>query len=413
MMDGVEMFNHEQLFASALMISEPLYVKNVDFDPAVGELHIHIDFRKGSKFKCPICGDSGLKVHDTIEKTWRHLNFFQYKAFLHFRTPRIDCPKDGVHLTHVPWASPESGFTMLFEALVLQLAQCMPMGRIAELMDEHDTRLWRVLKRHVDAAREEADYSEIQSVGIDETSSKRRHTYVSLFVDMEKSQVVHVAEGKDSETLKSFKDMLIKREIKPTQVQKICADMSPAFRKGVQNQFPWADLTFDKFHVIKLMNEALDKVRRLEQKNQIVLKNSRYLWLYNPNNLNQSQSEKLAGLSSMHLKTARAYRIKLALQDIYSNASDKTTAMILLKDWHSWASRSRLTPITEFARTVKNNWAGILNYFDSKLTNGILEGMNSIVQSARNRARGYRNVNNFITMIFLLGGKLKLGIHLT
>lgn len=407
MMGGVEMFNHEQLFASALMINEPLFVKNVDFDPAKGELHIHIDFRKGSKFKCPICGDKGLNVHDTIDKTWRHLNFFQYKAFLHFRTPRINCPKDGIHMTHVPWASPESGFTMLFEALVLQLAQCMPMGRIAKLMGEHDTRLWRILKRHIDAARQKADYSEIQSVGIDETSSKRRHTYVSLFVDMDKAQVVHVAEGKDSETLKSFKDMLVQRKIKPMQIQKICADMSPAFRKGIQKQFPWADLTFDKFHVIKLMNEALDKVRRLEQKDQPVLKNSRYLWLYNPNNLNENQSGKLSGLSSMHLKTARAYRIKLALQDLYSNAPDKMTAMLLLKDWHSWASRSRLTPITEFARTVKNNWAGILNYFDSKLTNGILEGMNSIVQSARNRARGYRNINNFIAMIFLLGGKLK------
>lgn len=411
MTGGVDMINHEQLFATALQISEPLYVKNVDFDPAEGELHIHIDFRKGSKFKCPICGQECLSVHDSVEKTWRHLNFFQYKAFLHFRTPRIDCPEDGVRMTSVPWASPSSGFTMLFEALVLQLAQCMPMGRIAEVLGEHDTRLWRIVHRHVNAARQQADYSGIQSVGIDETSSKRRHTYVSLFVDMDKSQVVHVAEGKDSETVKSFKDMLVSREIKPTQIQNICADMSPAFRKGIKEEFPWADLTFDKFHVIKLMNEALDKVRRNEQKDQTALKSSRYLWLYNPKNLSEKQSVKLSGLSSMNLKTARAYRLKLALQDVYNNASDKTNAMMLLKGWYNWASRSRLTPITEFARTVKNNWAGILNYFDSKLTNGILEGMNSIVQSARNRARGYRNVNNFIAMIFLLGGKLKLEIH--
>lgn len=265
------MINHEQLFATALQISEPLYVKNVDFDPAEGELHIHIDFRKGSKFKCPICGQECLSVHDTVEKTWRHLNFFQYKAFLHFRAPRIDCPKDGVRMTSVPWASPGSGFTMLFEAFVLQLAQCMPMGRIAEVLSEHDTRLWRIVHRHINAARQKADYSGIQSVGIDETSSKRRHTYVSLFVDMDKSQVVHVAEGKDSETVKSFKDMLLSREIKPTQIRNICADMSPAFRKGIQKEFPWADITFDKFHVIKLMNEALDKVRRNEQKKKVFL----------------------------------------------------------------------------------------------------------------------------------------------
>lgn len=404
------MFNHEQLFAAALQITEPLYVKSVDFDLSEGELHIHIDFRKGSKFKCPVCGQDGLDVHDTVEKTWRHLNFFQYKAFLHLRTPRTDCPKDGVRMTTVPWASSGSGFTLLFEALVLQLAQCMPMGRIAQVLGEHDTRLWRIVQRHVDAARKAADYSGIKSVGIDETSSKRRHTYVSLFVDMDKIQVVHVTEGKDAETVKSFKTMLKNREIPPTQIENICADMSPAFRSGIQENFPWANLTFDKFHVIKLMNEALDKVRRLEQKEQSVLKYSRYLWLYNPNNLNESQSEKLEGLNTMNLKTGRAYRIKLALQDVYNTATDKASAMPLLMRWYNWACRCRLAPVTAFAKSVRNNWAGILNYFDSKLTNGILEGINSIVQSARNRARGYRNVNTFITMIYLLGGKLKLEI---
>ena len=227
---------------------------------------------------------------------------------------------------------------------------------------------------------------------------------------MDKIQVVHVTEGKDAETVKSFKTMLKNREIPPTQIENICADMSPAFRSGIQENFPWANLTFDKFHVIKLMNEALDKVRRLEQKEQSVLKYSRYLWLYNPNNLNESQSEKLEGLNTMNLKTGRAYRIKLALQDVYNTATDKASAMPLLMRWYNWACRCRLAPVTAFAKSVRNNWAGILNYFDSKLTNGILEGINSIVQSARNRARGYRNVNTFITMIYLLGGKLKLEI---
>lgn len=404
------MFNHEQLFASALQINEPMYVKKVDFDLNEGELHIYIDFRKGAKFKCAVCEQEGLNVHDTVEKTWRHLNFFQYKAFLHFRTPRTDCPKDGVHMTAVPWAPSGSGFTLLFEALVLQLAQCMPMGRIAQVLGEYDTRLWRIVQRHVAAARRAADYSGIKSVGIDETSSKRRHSYVSLFVDMEKAQVVHVTEGKDSETVKSFKMMLEDRTIPPTQIKNICADMSPAFRSGIQESFPWADLTFDKFHVIKLMNEALDKVRRMEQKEQSVLKSSRYLWLYNPNKLSDSQAQKLAGLNSMNLKTARAYRIKLSLQDVYANSSDKASAMTLLTQWYNWAWRSRLAPVTAFAKTVKKNWTGILNYFDSKLTNGVLEGLNSIVQSARNRARGYRNVNTFITMIYLLGGKLEMEI---
>ena len=404
------MFDQAQLFAAALQITEPLYVETLDFKPIEGELHIHLNFRKGSKFKCPDCGEEHLNVHDTLEKTWRHLNFFQYKAYIHYRTPRVNCPKHGVRLVNVPWADPKTGFTMLFEALVMQFATAMAVNRIAQMVDEHDTRIWRIINRHVDRARSKADYSEVEAIGIDETSSKKHHKYVTLFVDMPETRVIHVCEGKDSDTLQSFKTMLNDRNINPVQIKKISADMSPAFQKGVKDHFGWAQVTFDKFHVIKMMNEAVDKVRREEYITENVLKYSRYIWLRNPGNLTTNQAEKLKSLSKLNLKTGRAYRIKLALQDVYANATDKNRAMQLLNNWYKWASRSKLKPITEFAKTVKKNWSGILNYFDSKLTNGILESVNSIVQAARNRARGYRNINTFITMIFLLGGKLKLEI---
>ena len=405
------MFNQEKLFTAALMLQEPLYVENIHFDATLGELHIYINFRKGAKFKCPECGAENLSVHDTVDKVWRHLNFFQYKAFIHFRTPRTECPEHGVRMVRVPWSAPGSGFTLLFEALVLQLAQVMPMKQVAELLGEHDTLLWRILNRYVDEAREAADYSQITKVGIDETSYRRRHSYVTLFVDMVKTQVVHVVEGKDAGTITSFRRMLQSKSIKPTQITDFSADMSVPFRRGLQYEFPWANVTYDKFHVIKLMNEALDKVRRQEQSEESILKHSRYLWLSNAKNLKASQKEKLMGLSQMNLKTARAYRLKLALQEVYLQSNDKTEAMRLMSEWYRWAVRSRLEPIKEFAKTVKSNWAGILNYFDSKLTNAVLESINSIVQSARNRARGYRNVKTFTTMIYLLGGRLNLEIR--
>ena len=405
------MLNHEKLFTAALQLQDPLYVENVTFDEAVGELHIYINFVKGSKFKCAECGAEDLNVHDTVDKVWRHLNFFQYKAYIHFRTPRTICPEHGVRMVQVPWATPGSGFTLLFEALVLQLSQVMPMKQVSELLGEHDTLLWRILNRYVDDAKATADYSKITKVGIDETSYRRRHSYVTLFVDMEKTQVVHVAEGKDSGTITSFRRMLQSKSIKPTQITDFSADMSIPFRKGLQNEFSWANITFDKFHVIKLMNEALDKVRRQEQSEESILKHSRYLWLSNVKNLKASQQEKLMGLSRMNLKTARAYRLKLALQEVYLQATDKADAIRLLSEWYRWAVRSRLGPIKEFSKTVKANWAGILNYFDSKLTNAVLESINSIVQSARNRARGYRNVKTFTTMIYLLGGRLNLEIR--
>jgi transposase len=405
------MFNHESLFSAALMIQEPLYVKEVEFNKDKGELHIYVDFRKGSKFKCSICGADGLDVHDTIEKTWRHLNFFQYKAYIHYRNPRSNCPDHGVHLVEAPWGTSGTGFTLLFEALVMQLAMSMPVSKIADLVDEHDTKIWRIIQRHVNLAHLIADYSDMKRVGIDETSSKRGHKYVTLFVDMDASKVVYVAEGKDSETISEFKENLPYHNCNPQKIETISADMSPAFKKGIDKNFPWADVTFDKFHIMKLMNEAVDKVRKIEQKTVPELRSTKYLWLYNPEKLSEEKATKLESLKAANIKTAKVYQMKLTLQDIYATASDRIVAMQMLDKWYKWAVRCRLEPVKEFAKTIKNNWSGVINYFDSRLTNAVLEGINSIIQAARARAKGYRNTRNFITMIYLLAGKLTYNFH--
>lgn len=406
------MVHHEQLFTAALQLQEPFFVRSTDFSLETGELHLYLDFRIGARFACPVCKETGKPVHDTEDKVWRHLNFFQYKAFIHCRTPRVSCEEHGVRLIEVPWAAPGSGFTLLFEALVLELAKTMPVSKMAMILQENDTRIWRIIRRYVDNARKEADYATIHAVGVDETSSRKGHNYVTIFVDLDKNQVVHVVPGKDAATIHSFKGMLDESGIPPEQVTEVCTDMSIPFKKGIREAFPWAAVTYDKFHVIKSMNDALDKVRRREQKEDSALKHSRYLWLRNPGNLKPSQQSALADLTKLNLKTVRAYRIKLALQDVYSMAPDRESGEAMLRKWYNWAVRSRIEEVHDFADLVKNNWDGILNYFNGRLTSGIMESINSVVQSARNRARGYRNVENFITMIYLLGGKLDMEFHI-
>lgn len=398
---------HEMLFAAALNIKEPLYIKEVNFNEKTGEpeLHIYIDFKKGAKFACKECSKTGLSVHDTVDKEWRHLNFFQYKCFIHFRTPRIDCPDHGVLLAEPPWAG-VGGFTLLMDAIIMQLAKYMAVKQIADLLDEYDTKIWRIIHQYVQDAYDKEDFSAVEHVGIDETSSKRRHNYVTLFVDMNEKRVLYATPGKSAETIKLFKEELPCHNGDPKKIKQICSDLSPAFISGIKTNFPKVDITFDKFHVVKLMNEAVDKTRRLEQKENFILNKSKYLWLSNPKNLKEKQQEQLIALNAMNLKTGRAYRIKLSLQEIYETATDRVDATIRMGKWYRWATRSRIEPVKEFAKTVKENWNGILNYFDSKLTNGILEGINSQVQNARNRARGYRNVNNFIDIIYVLAGKL-------
>ena len=182
-------FNQEQLFTMALGLEKPWYVSRIEFDPSEQRIDLYLDFKRGSKFCCPGCGKE-TPVYDSEEHTWRHLNFFQYKAYLHARQPRTNCPDCGVLTVQVPWARPKSDFTLLFEALILTLARQMPVLAIAKLVGEHDTRLWRVLRAYVDKARAEADFSGVTDIGVDETSCRKGHHYISLFVDVKQSRVL-------------------------------------------------------------------------------------------------------------------------------------------------------------------------------------------------------------------------------
>jgi transposase len=398
----------KELFRLALGIAEPIYINEIMFDSAAGELHIHMDFRRGGKFACSQCGAESLPVYDTADKTWRHLNFWQYKTYIHMRTPRTQCPGCGQRLWVPPWGREQSGFTMLFEAFVMALAKEMPISRIGELVGEHDTRIWRIVRFHVNRAHGKKNYANVTKVGCDETSSRKGHNYVTVFADMDSGQVMFVTKGKDSGTVKAFAEELPKHEARPEQIKEVTIDMSPAFISGVAEHLGEANITFDKFHVIQALNKAQDEVRRTEQKHNPLLTGSRYVWLKNPENLSAKQKEQLETLRYENLKTAKVYQMKLTFQDIYRSIDEPEAAEEAIKKWLSWAVRSRLEPIKRFAKTVKNHFPGIMRYFTSGLTSGAMEGINSRIQEIKRRARGFRNIDNFITMIYLEAAGLDL-----
>ena len=396
-----------ELFQLALGLTSPWYVVSCEFDLDKRRLDVEIDFPRGSVFACPSCGREGCGAYDTERHEWRHLNFFQHEAYLTARVPRVNCGDCGVKTVEVPWARSGSGFTLLFEALIMMMAKAMPVKSIADIVKEHDTRLWRVLNHYVHESRQGADFSAVTEVGVDETSSKRGHNYVSLFVDMKSSQVLFATEGKDASTLERFKTDLEAHHGDPSNIREVCCDMSPAFISGVEKHFPEACLTFDKFHVLKILNEAVDEVRRQEQQSRPELKRTRYIWLKNPENLKENQATTLETLQvkKLNLKTARAYHIRLNFQEFWNQPLQE--AETFLKKWYFWATHSRLEPIKEAAYTMKRHWDGILRWFTSKINNGILEGINSLIQAAKAKARGYRTIKNLITIIYLIGGKLE------
>jgi transposase len=292
----------------------------------------------------------------------------------------------------------------------MTLAKAMPVKTLASFVNEHDTRLWRIIHHYVDKGRSEADHSSVKCVGFDETSSRRGHDYVSLFVDLEGPRVLFATEGKDSSTVERFKQDLIEHGGCERNIEQMCCDMSPAFIRGARVQFPETELTFDKFHIMKIVNDAVDEVRKQEQKERPELAKSRYIWLKNPANLKQSQTLALENLTvkKLNLKTSRAYHIRLNFQELFKQPSQE--AEDFLKKWYFWATHSRLEPIKEAAYTIKRHWNGVLQWFKSQINNGILEGINSLIQAAKARARGYRTKENLIAMIYLIGGKLNFGL---
>ena len=174
------------MFGAALGLAPPWQVTSVEFDELGGRLEIRLDFPRGSRFACPHegCKEASCPVHDTVDKTWRHLDFFEHQAYLIARVPRVDCPEHGVHLVAVPWSRPGSGFTLLMEMAMLTFAKQMPIAPLAAMAREHDTRVRRVIEHHVNVARAGLDFSGVTQVGCDETSARRGQDYVSLFMDL-------------------------------------------------------------------------------------------------------------------------------------------------------------------------------------------------------------------------------------
>lgn len=396
-------FNSEELFTKALQLEEPWYIEKVEFKNE--ELHMYIAFKKGFKFKNK--ENNEITAYDTISKVWRHLNFFQYKAYIHCDVPRIK-NSNGINMVEVPWSRANSGFTMLFESFVIELSKIMSVKAIARIVKEYDTRIWRILEYYVSKAREKIDYSEVTKIGIDETSVSG-HNYITIGVDLDKSRVISITEGKDANTVDRIAEDIETHRCKKEQIKITTSDMSPAFTIGIKKNFKNAINVYDKFHVMKTINEALDKVRKREVNKNEILKNSKYLFLKNKSKLKEEQQEKLEKLlDSEYLETSIVYKYKLQFQDIYNSIITKEEAKERIKIWIKEASNTKIKELRKLAKTIGMRIENILNYFEYRITNATLEGINSIIQLAKSRARGFKNIENFKTIIYLTSGKLDI-----
>jgi len=401
------MMGAEEAFVEALGLKPPWLLERVSFDKKDGELTLWVNFEEKAAWQCPACGAS-CHAYDSKRKTWRHLDFFQFRTKVYARCPRVECGSCGaVRNVEVPWAQ-RPGFTLEFESRVMSLASDLPMATLAEHLGETDNRLWRLVSNRVAMAREQLDFSKVTAIGIDETATRRGHNYITLFVDLHSSCVLFATSGKDASTIARFIEDFRRHGGDPAQITDVCIDMSVAYQAGVAEFLPEAEITFDRFHLMKLMSTAIDEVRREEQREHGGLKRTRYWWLKNASNLSASQRRGVEGLSKQYQRMGRAYRLKETFADVWRQHADDMETW--LRSWYAWAIRCRIDPIREVAKTVKRHWDGIVQWGISRLANGVLEGINSLVQAAKAKARGYRSDDRMITMSYLVAGNLDYGL---
>lgn len=399
--------NSDTLFAMALGLQAPWSITKVDFAHEPGsahQLHLHIGYASGSKFK----DEAGIDcpVHDRVQRKWQHLNFFEHHCMLHCDIPRITTSKGTVRNANVPWAREGSGFTLLFEAFALALIEReMPVNRVAQILGVNAQRIWTVFNHWVGQARLRDDPSTITRLGVDETSSKKGHSYVTLGVDLDGARVIHVCEGKGRDTMASIMRHLKSKDVPAEQIEHLSMDLSPSFISGAKKFFTKAQITFDRFHVVKLLNEAMNKVRMDERKEHAALKNHKYTFLTNKANLSPKKRQSLEDMITLYPTLGAAYRLKELFNDLWS-MPDKQSANAFLQDWCAQVEQAKIPAFQKFANTVRSHWSGIVAFVETNITNAILESINSKIQLAKRRARGFRNINNYINMIHFLCGKL-------
>jgi len=397
--------NSTILFQLALGLSDPWCVTAVRFEETLEnkrELHIDIDFKRGSKF--PADDGTMLTAYDTVERQWEHLNFFEHRCLIHARVPRIRF-NNKTQVVTVPWARKNSGFTLLFEAFAMLLIENeMPVSKAAGTLGVNPPRIWTVFSHWVDQALAHDQIPQIESIGFDETSSKKGHNYVTTAVDMKTRRVLFAAEGKNADTIKQTTEYLESKDVDCTKITNVCIDMSPAFICGCSEHIPNAAITFDKFHVVKEVNSAMDELRRLERRGNNLLKGHKYLFL--KGKVSSAEFNERELLMEYYPKLGEGYRLKEMLTEFW-DIQDREEAEGYLTFWCDMVKESRIQPFIRVANMIKAHWSGVVNYIESRITNGILEGINSKIQLAKKRARGFRKVSNFIRMIYFTCGKLK------
>jgi transposase len=396
-----------EFFSRALGLEEPWRVADVEMELEAGRVVIVVECRCGTTW----ADESGaLPVHGYEQRLWRHLDTMQFETFIRARVPRVRYADGHTEMVRVPWAQERSRWSLLFESFALRVLQnARSVSRGCELLRLDWSSAQRIMERGVERGLERRRLEGLRHVGMDEKSFRKGQDYISTLVELdpEAPRVLEVVEGRDTEAAVTLLETLPPEA--RGSIEAAAIDMSAAYAAALARVLPEAAVVHDRFHVSKLLGEAVDKVRRGENasllsKGDASLKGTRYLWLYHPGELSEPRFAELEELLELrHLQTARAYYHRIRFMDFWSQDSIEAGQRFFTRWWHE-TQRSGLAAIKKVAATLRAHLAGLLTYFRHRITNAMSEAFNSTIQSVKASARGFRNFEHYrIRILFFLG----------
>jgi transposase len=398
-------------YAKLLGLEEPWRITGVDLRLEESKVEIALEHSVGQQVKCPECGGKCAIADHAPVRRWRHLDTMQFTTELVARIPRADCPGCGVKTIAVPWADKSSRFTLMFEAFAIKVIDaCGTVSKAAGLLGLDWDAVQRIMARGVERGLERRALEDVEYVGMDEKSFRRGHRYITLLNDIGKGRVLEVVEGRKETSADALWDGL--GEDVRGGIKAVAIDMWEAFINSAKKNVPGADVVHDRYHVSAHLGKALNSIRSKEHRELTAqgddsLKGSKFLWLFNVDNLTEEKWRRFEPLLELDLRSAEAWALKENMRWFwgYKHAGN---AKKFFDKWYGEVVAFGEAAMVKVANMLKSHLPDVLNYFRHRITNAVSEGLNSKIQSIKSAARGFRGFANYRTRILFFCGKLDM-----
>lgn len=400
----------QELYAKILGIEPPWYVDRVELELKDGRIDVFLQHAPETRWPCPQCGQPCSVYDHQPARQWRHLDTCQYRTIIHASPPRIDCPQHGALVVRLPWAQANSRFSSLFEALAIDWLEVASQSAVARNLRLSWDEIHAIMDRAVRRGLARRSAEPITYVGVDEKAARKGHNYLTLVNDLQRSRVLYVAPERTTASLDGFWPTLSEQQ--RDSIRAITVDMWDPFVHSIRVNVPTAEIVYDKFHIAKHLGEAVDLVRRSENRQLRAagddrLIGTKYDWLKNPASFTRTDWRDFSALRESDLKTARAWALKESAMRFFDYRYEGV-ARRYFRRWYFWATHSRLKPVIKVARMLKGRFEQVITYLKHRITNATSESLNARIQWVKFTARGYRNIKNFINAIYFHCGGLDL-----